>query len=293
MVTTLAAIGALWFTSQSLRATDNQYALAQQTEVTDRFQKAAEELSSDKIDVRLAGIYLMERLSKDSPSDYSTVFAVISAFLRTHATASECPTASANSVGLPVDVQAVLTVIERRDVGIETPNDKLDLSQTCLSGAQLENTEFVNVDLTNTNLSEARLIGATFQQAPLDRANLTDANLFAAHLAGEYFSDATLTNTDFSAADLRGAVLQRANLGNAIIDNANLQWAFVVDANLTGADLNGANLSETDLSRANLTGATLKHANLSGATLTSANLTNIEYDNQTRWPTGFTPPPTR
>ncbi|MFR9769659.1 hypothetical protein [Nocardia sp. SC052] len=54
--------GALWFTAQSLRATNNQYSLSQQTAVTDRFRLAAEQLASDKIDVRLSGVYLLARL---------------------------------------------------------------------------------------------------------------------------------------------------------------------------------------------------------------------------------------
>ncbi|MEV0297923.1 hypothetical protein [Nocardia sp. NPDC050710] len=84
-----AAVGALWFTGQSLRTTN---ALSQQTAVTDRFRLAAEQVASDRINVRLAGVYLLERLAKDFPADHPTVFAVLAAFLRTQTTMSQCET---------------------------------------------------------------------------------------------------------------------------------------------------------------------------------------------------------
>ncbi|MGW1743846.1 pentapeptide repeat-containing protein [Nocardia sp. NPDC001965] len=55
-----AAVAALWFSGQSLRATNEQHTLSQQTAVTDRFRLAAEQLASDQINVRLSGIYLFE-----------------------------------------------------------------------------------------------------------------------------------------------------------------------------------------------------------------------------------------
>jgi uncharacterized protein YjbI with pentapeptide repeats len=47
----------------------------------------------------------------------------------------------------------------------------------------------------------------------------------------------------------------------------------------------------TDLTGADLTAAKLYGADLSGATLTGAQLDGIVYDRSTKWPNGFTPPP--
>lgn len=49
--------------------------------------------------------------------------------------------------------------------------------------------------------------------------------------------------------------------------------------------------SRTNLTGANLSGANLSGADLSGAILDGADLTGITYDAETRWPVGFTPPP--
>lgn len=224
--TTVAAIGALWFTNQSLRATDNQYALSQQVAVTDRFQKAAEQLASDKIDVRLSGIYLLERLAKDSTADHPTVFAVLSAFLRTHTNVSACPTTFERP---PVDIQAALTAIGRRDVSHDGDGDNLiDVPRTCLAAA----------NLVRANLARANLIGANLTNTILDHANLTSTFLVRAILTGAILDGAILT----------GANLKGADLTYTYLIDANLSYTDLTGANLKGAYLKGAYLTNTDLS---------------------------------------------
>lgn len=96
-------------------------------------------------------------------------------------------------------------------------------------------------------------------------------------------------------ADLRGAKLDNAELDNADLENsdlrgANFRGATFYGANLQGADLTDANLTSADLEFANLKGTILTGANLTGANLKGADLTGVEYDAQTIWPRGFTPP---
>ena len=55
----LFAAGALVYTSQNSR-------LSRQALVTDRYTKAIEQLGSDKPDVRIGGIYALERVARDS-----------------------------------------------------------------------------------------------------------------------------------------------------------------------------------------------------------------------------------
>ena len=76
-------------------------------------------------------------------------------------------------------------------------------------------------------------------------------------------------------ADLRGLRLSSVNLAGA---------------NLENADLKGANLTGAKLSGAYLWGAKLMDANLWGANLWGANLTNAKWNDNTKWPSGFTPP---
>jgi len=65
-------------------AADNQeqFTLTRQGQITDRYTKAIEQLGSDKLDVRLGGIYALERIAKDSERDHPTVVEVLGAFVR-------------------------------------------------------------------------------------------------------------------------------------------------------------------------------------------------------------------
>ena len=66
LATALAAVGALYMTSRALDSARQQTALSEQGQYTDRFGRAVEQLGSEKIDIRLGGIYALERLAKDS-----------------------------------------------------------------------------------------------------------------------------------------------------------------------------------------------------------------------------------
>jgi len=119
MLTALAAVGALYFntnqTSKALQATRDQVGLSEQGQLTDRFSKAVEQLGTkDSLEVRLGGIYALERIARDSARDQPTIMEVLSAYIREHAPRQMC-TSAASSTPPTTDVQAILTVIARRD----------------------------------------------------------------------------------------------------------------------------------------------------------------------------------
>lgn len=280
MLTALAAFGALYFTSQSLGATRDQLALSEQGQIADRFTKAVGQLGDkDSVDVRLGGIYALERIARDSPRDHSTVMEVLSAFVREHAPVATCVTPKPG-FGPPTDVQAVLTVLHRRD-GSRDP-DPLNLAESCLSGAALAGGQLAKTIFLQSDLSHANLVGVDFTGAHFGGAKLASATFFDGNL-----SNAILIGADLSGADLELVELANANLGAANLTNARLgnsSYAFGADltdanfayANLTGADLSGANLHNANLAMANLTGATLDGANLSGANLEGATLVGVK-----------------
>ena len=53
-----------------------------QRRITESFSKAIEQLGSDKLEVRLGGIYALERISQESPQDHWTVMENLTAFVR-------------------------------------------------------------------------------------------------------------------------------------------------------------------------------------------------------------------
>jgi hypothetical protein len=155
LVATLAVLGA----GVGLAYTARTYRLSREGHLTDRYTKAVEQLGSNKIEVRLGGIYALERLMRDSSTDQPTIVEVLAAYIRQHAplshpalavSAAPAPSAStrpriagARRAPRPVqphqpdaDVQAALTVLGRRTaVAAENP---IDLTSTHLAGANLD-----------------------------------------------------------------------------------------------------------------------------------------------------------
>jgi hypothetical protein len=73
-----AALGSLAMATRTCR-------LTQQGQITERYTRAIEQLASDKLDVRLGGIYALERIANDSPRDRVTVAEMVAAFIRSKA----------------------------------------------------------------------------------------------------------------------------------------------------------------------------------------------------------------
>jgi hypothetical protein len=218
----LAAVIALIFTSLAIRATGAQVQISEQGQITDRYNAAITNLGSPSVDVRLGGIYALQRIMQDSPRDQPTIVAVLCAFVRDHAGTATAPsarpsasphTSSAFSPPQPTDIQAALTVVGTRNTADDTDATVVDFTHADLTGADL-----TRADLDGADLDGASLAGADLAQADLDNANLTYANLF----------DAILTEGGLVYANLTNADLTRANLANA---------------DLTGAKLTGAKLT--------------------------------------------------
>ena len=90
----IAAFIAVFTNVQAQRATNTQLRIAEQGQITERYNAAITNLGSRSIDVRLGGIYALQRLMKDSPPDQPTVIAVVCAFVRDRATGSAKPRTS-------------------------------------------------------------------------------------------------------------------------------------------------------------------------------------------------------
>jgi uncharacterized protein YjbI with pentapeptide repeats len=309
----LAAVIALIFTWLSINATTNatnrQLQVAEQGQVTDRYNAAITNLGSPSVDVRLGGIYALQRIMQDSPRDQPTVIAVLCAFVRDHANAavvkSARPSASPDTSSVPslppTDIQAALTVVGTRNTALDGSTTVVDFSRADLSGATLSGAHLTNANLFGAHLDRADLTGAHLDRADLSSADLTGADLscadlitahllsadlsgaqlFSTDLSGADFLGADLSGADFHGADLTGADLTTANLDtvdliDADLDRADFNSATVIGADLTHATLREANLSPAILTNANLTGANLTGATIDGTDLTYADLTGAD-----------------
>lgn len=164
------------------------------------------------------------------------------------------------------------------------------------SSTQLDR-PFSGIDLAEMNLSGLSLAAADFKGARLDGVRFTLAGLEGAH-----FEDASMRN-----ADLREADLSRVNFGSTVADGANftravLRGAQLVDSSFTNVDFKNAGLFDLDFAgssfdrsdffEAKLTRIQLVRADLSSSyNLETATFDQVCYDERTKWPDGFSPPP--
>ncbi len=262
-VTGLVVIVGVVFTAAGLLYTARTLDTTRQGQVSDRYTKAIEQLGSTKPEVRMGGIYALERLMIDSSRDLRTIIEVLSAYIRSHA--QDEPPIGSDKTRLAVDVESALTVLGRAHIPTDTYVDltNADFHDKNLSGAGLRSAGLSRADLSGANLSLADLTQANLTQADLSGANLTRANL----------SRAEMPRSDLSGADLTRASLTSANLGSAKLVRADLTLANLAAANLTSANLTGAGLNSADL-----TGTLLLSADLTGANLVSTDLSRTDLD---------------
>jgi hypothetical protein len=218
--TILQAVGGLvltlgaYATWRRLRINEEELRTDRDGQITERYSRAIEHLGSDSRDVRIGGIYALERVARNSAEDRDAIVAVLCAYIRGH---SPWPPVDGEEEGedplrsLAIranDVQVALTALGR----LVGPTGDPDVA------------------IPRTDLRYARLSRMNFGQARLSHANLRRARLHGTDLRGALMAEANLGLADAGQADLRGADLQRvdlrgANLKGARLDGAQLEGA--------------------------------------------------------------------
>lgn len=133
------------------------------------------------------------------------------------------------------------------------------------------------------------LLGVDMTGRVMEGADAAYFNFTGAIMNDVNLNYADLSRATFSRADLRKANLQEANLVGAVMDQADLTRANLTRARMGKARLHKAQFNSANLSKAVLADSDLRGANFATANLAGADLHGAIYDEQTRWPKGFTP----
>ena len=220
-----ALLMGLYFTWSSLE-------VSREGQVTERFTRAIDQLGDNKLEIRLGGIYALERIARDSKKDHWPIMEVLTANVRETAPwppkppkdaqpskgdqspQEEPPTTHEQRPPRPAaDIQAILTVLGRRVRGFDPGEDqRLHLADTDLRGADLGNAHLERADLGNAHLERAYLVRVHLEGAILWNAHLEGVYIWNAHLEGANLSGAHLEEAHLEGANLRGAHLERASL---------------------------------------------------------------------------------
>jgi hypothetical protein len=250
---------------QNLKVAEDNLKVTQDKQVTERFSKAIEHLGSDKIDIRLGGIYALEQIAIDSPEKYHwTMVEILSAVIREKSPRIVDIRKETKVLDPKVDIKAVAFVLSRRNVERDPQDKFINLEVVNLAGIEIESSG--NFD--NCNLAYSNFTGAKLSGIKLRKAILTGSILIHAKLKG----------VDLSGADLSGKNLPGSYMG-IYKNGANLSYADLSEANLTKANLSYTDLTRANFSRANLSDADLTEANLSQIILDGAIVTNTLFKN--------------
>jgi hypothetical protein len=235
-------------------------------QITERLTRAVEQLANPNLEVRLAAIFALEQIARDSGRDREAIAEILTGYVRTkspwppsrpgqyrkEAPPSEVPMLEVRSA----DVQAAMTVVARGPFAGD-PLRPLQLANTDLRRARLIGANLRNADLQGANLESARLYGADLQSAFLWEANLQWASLGQANLLDADLRSAQLQSAHLSGAQLQEAALGRAQLQKADFSDAQLQKADLAEANVEGAWFVGANLQEAEFGDVKANGDTM------------------------------------
>ena len=266
--TLVQALGGLFFlvtaglTLRNIQLTDDK-------QVAERFSKAVEMLgSSEKLELRVGGIYSLEKISEDSPGKYlSAVIDILASFIKRKSMLMEAKEYEENlsraelyqyqAIGIeveqfrefesiPSDIQAALSALKRLSLSMEAKAN-LNLSFSKLVGADLRGFKFNNIDLRSADLTlcdcqDVRILNSNLSFIKLRGSVLIDASLIGCNLLGSKLYRSDCRNASFKKSNLSGVDFRKANLAGAILSSSNMVLADLRGANLQGADLKGADL---------------------------------------------------
>ncbi|MFD9699479.1 pentapeptide repeat-containing protein [Lentzea sp. NPDC059081] len=182
-------------------------------QITDRFSRAVEYLANGHVDVRIGGLYVLERIAKDSPQDRRFVQFTIGSFLRNRSPWPEQPMKPVDH-DLPwlrlraPDVQVAIEILAQTPANRDAPPlllSRADLRSVHLEGRHLSGAFIRRSNLARARLQGTRMDGCDLRATDLREANLVGAGLRKASLRSAHLEGADLRDADLSETDLRGA----------------------------------------------------------------------------------------
>ena len=206
---------------------------AREGQITERFTRAVNQLGAidqsgnPSIEIRLGGIYALERIANESDKDYWPIMEILTAYVRKNSPVKLV----GSQEKISLDVQAILNVIGKRrrryklyfeESGEETT---LNLKYTFLRLADLNKAHLEGANLSYSNINYTTLLWTHLESAYLSSTNFEGASLDYAHLENSMLQDAHLEETDLNGTNLQGADLKKAYLQGANLREADLRGA--------------------------------------------------------------------
>lgn len=200
------------------------YRLSARSKITDRFAKAIELLGALDKDGRPAwepragAAFALGEIARESPADHEIVVEILTAYLRHYA---HLPLKDlAAPPGQPKvwdrkEIQAILTVLGRRDTNREKDKPLINCTHLDLRAANLHSAYLERLNLSRSNLAKANLYMANLDFSLLRECVLTGTNLMIADFGRSSLDGADLTGADLHSADMSQCLVTQQQLNSA------------------------------------------------------------------------------
>ncbi|WP_419943697.1 pentapeptide repeat-containing protein [Candidatus Poriferisodalis sp.] len=263
----IAVVMALSRTTSARRAADT----GRQRLLNERFQRAAEMLSSDLLVSRLSGAHALTYLAREEPEDFHVAaMSLLCALMRDSPGRPAAGRPRRRRSDVPEDLRVAMEAIGYRftngrphihDPGVsEAPSEEQnrlavleglsgfvpDLSSADISWIRLRGADLANAVLTGVNADHADL-----SHSNLDRIEFGDGSARGAVLDGSSMEKADFAGTDMAEVHANDTNLAEATLGSSAFSGqfraAELYAATIIGTNMSQADISCANLSRARL----------------------------------------------
>ncbi|MDM7991511.1 pentapeptide repeat-containing protein [Arthrobacter sp. zg-Y877] len=209
---------------------------AEDANVTARFTSSLDQLASDNENVRIGGIYALERIGHDSERDRKTIVSILRTNLfRPDPLPSFGISVTSSTSGPPPNHR--LTEEVKKALGIalmrlRRPDERDELESYLIQDLNIEGADLGGAYLAKRHFTKVFLAETSFRGSDCRKANFFKAIAFRA---------------DFSRALLQGSIFHYTELIEANFRFANLRNADFAGADLQGVDLRGANIRDAKL----------------------------------------------
>jgi hypothetical protein len=224
----VAGIVVLWGAYTAWRRLE----VLQSGQITERYTRAIDQLGSThsggrkNLEVRLGGIYALERIAFDSPQYIPTVMEVLTAYARENSAFTEVVDPSQSYSFVPHDIQAIIKVVSRRRLYKDTERyGHIDFTQT-----NLPNVVFVRSEAWTGKDAGVNLDTAKFIKANLEGAKLEYASLWYADFRGANLKETCINGADLRFANLQDSInLTKTQIEGAIINSKTILPSYLLD----------------------------------------------------------------
>lgn len=237
----LAILGTVYYNSKTADYNSKTVRLQENGQLTDRINKAVEQLGNVSPSVQLGGIHQLGRIATDSDEERLPILHILASHLEEKEKLDpplqtrDCNPFRTEPINEASrhDSQAVIDVVKEQAGKLLGVDDIIEIDHTNLRIVDFSRMTFGKMELAGSDLTGAYFEGTRFA----NESQFQYSDFSFAHLSKAKLPYANLQQSCFVGADLKDAVLSGATLDSA---------DFRAVGDLTGATFDGATLRGTN-----------------------------------------------